>query len=169
MGWIRATAAAVLVGILLPCSLAALAVWRNGVPLNAEPGAWERLGRYLGGNTVSTAEGSSWPELRPPDYALGPDQLLTIAVDSARSLGWEVHSAGVAESDRTATVLIAVVTTPLLGFQDDVQVRMVPIGDGRTRLEFRSESRVGRADFGANLGHWLQFRHALGSRAEPRM
>jgi uncharacterized protein (DUF1499 family) len=167
MAWIRSTAV-VVIAMLLLCSVAAVAVWRNGVPLNAEPGVWERLGRYLGSNTVSTAEYSNWPELRPPHYGEAPDRLLAIAVDSARSLGWEVRSVGTVDADGGGAVLIAVVTTPLLGFQDDVRVRMVAVGDGRTRLEFHSASRVGRADLGANLGHWLQFRHALESRIRPQ-
>jgi uncharacterized protein (DUF1499 family) len=43
----------------------------------------------------------------------------------------------------------AVARTPILGFRDDVAVRVRPTGDG-SRIDVRSASRYGRHDFGTN-------------------
>ena len=43
----------------------------------------------------------------------------------------------------------AVARTPILGFRDDVVVRIRPTGDG-ARIDVRSTSRYGRHDFGTN-------------------
>jgi hypothetical protein len=43
----------------------------------------------------------------------------------------------------------AIAFTPILGFRDDVVVRIRPTGDG-ARIDVRSASRYGRRDFGAN-------------------
>ncbi|MFN2374308.1 MAG: DUF1499 domain-containing protein [Cyclonatronaceae bacterium] len=44
----------------------------------------------------------------------------------------------------------AVYKIPLLGFRDDVTVRVVPAGNGESVLFIRSASRVGHSDLGVN-------------------
>jgi uncharacterized protein (DUF1499 family) len=46
-------------------------------------------------------------------------------------------------------VIEAVARTPILGFRDDVVVRIRPTVDG-TRIDVRSASRYGRHDLGTN-------------------
>jgi uncharacterized protein (DUF1499 family) len=46
-------------------------------------------------------------------------------------------------------VIEAVARTPILGFRDDVVVRIRPTVDG-TRIDIRSASRYGRHDLGTN-------------------
>jgi uncharacterized protein (DUF1499 family) len=48
-------------------------------------------------------------------------------------------------------IIEAVARTPILGFRDDVVVRVRATTDG-ARIDVRSASRYGRHDFGTNAG-----------------
>jgi uncharacterized protein (DUF1499 family) len=65
--------------------------------------------------------------------------------------------------------------TALWRFVDDVSVRVSLDGDGMTRVDVVSQSRVGKADLGANARRIARFLHALDRHirrraggAEPR-
>ncbi|MEM1154486.1 MAG: DUF1499 domain-containing protein [Pseudomonadota bacterium] len=79
------------------------------------------------------------------------DQSIRIATD----LGWEVYL-----QDRNAGIIEAVDTTALLGFQDDIVIRMRALGSG-TEVDLRSVSRVGVGDFGANAQRIKDFTQRL--------
>lgn len=164
MQWVKTLTSVIIVIGLLTGSLIASALWRNAVPIFAEPGALERLSRYLGSNTVTTTTQSTWPELITPRYAAQRDTLVDLAVESLGQLGWDAVVVGETDGASETVTITAVVSTPLLGFNDDVEIRIRAIDAQTVQLEFTASSRVGRADFGANLGHWQRFRHALESR-----
>jgi uncharacterized protein (DUF1499 family) len=44
----------------------------------------------------------------------------------------------------------AVARTPVMGFRDDIAIRVRPNSEGGARIDVRSASRYGRHDFGAN-------------------
>jgi uncharacterized protein (DUF1499 family) len=54
-----------------------------------------------------------------------------------------------------------IVATPLLGFKDDMTIRVMTQADSKSSLYASSKSRIGRADFGANLGHILKLKHTI--------
>jgi len=62
----------------------------------------------------------------------------------ARDLGWDILN-----SDLNAGRIEAVDTTPIMGFKDDVVIRVSSNADG-TLVDLRSVSRVGVSDLGAN-------------------
>jgi hypothetical protein len=51
---------------------------------------------------------------------------------------------------RPAGVIEAVARTPIMGFRDDVVIRVSPQGADAARVDVRSASRFGSHDFGAN-------------------
>jgi uncharacterized protein (DUF1499 family) len=59
-------------------------------------------------------------------------------------------------------IITAAVQTKWLKFTDDITIRLEPVSAKETRLHIRSASRVGTADFGANLGHILRLYWNLG-------
>jgi len=85
-----------------------------------------------------------YPDLRPLDLALPPQQAFARAAEAARAAGWEITAL-----DESAGRIEAVATTRWFGFKDDVVIRVAPAGAG-SRVDMRSKSRVGRSDVGTN-------------------
>jgi uncharacterized protein (DUF1499 family) len=70
-------------------------------------------------------------------------------------MGLEVVDADAAEGRIEATA-----TSLLFGFKDDVVVRVVP-APGGTKVDVRSQSRVGRSDLGVNAKRVRAFQEKL--------
>jgi Protein of unknown function (DUF1499) len=79
-------------------------------------------------------------DARPPQGG-GPPQLLDSRASRAQPPA--------APPPRDGTIE-AVARTPILGFRDDVVVRIRPTSDGGARIDVRSASRYGRHDLGTN-------------------
>ncbi|MGD8308292.1 MAG: DUF1499 domain-containing protein [Chromatiales bacterium] len=127
----------------------------NRVPLLASPGPASRLAAYLSRNQVETRDDHPFPELRTPRSDAGPEAMVRQLRSAMEALGWEA----VAVDGLRVT---GEAVTPLLSFRDDVSVEVSPQPGGGSTLRIRSASRVGRADFGANLRHVLDLRRSLG-------
>jgi len=92
-----------------------------------------------------------------------PERALALAEAVARAQpGWSVRRV-----DAAAGLLTAVAVTRLIRFRDDVTVRVRASG-GRTRVDVRSRSRLGRDDLGANAGRIRRYLGALGRAAAAR-
>ena len=97
-----------------------------------------------GGPEVAAQQRAGYPHLGPLRLQASPQQAFTRALDAARAMGWEIVA-----SEPTEGRIEATATTFWFGFKDDVVVRVTPTDDG-SRIDVRSESRVGRSDVGAN-------------------
>lgn len=144
----------VVVLLLLAIALAIGTLWRNRVPLSEPPGLTARLLTYFSKNVAQTEADSRFPELRPKSYPVTSEQLFGVTRETVVALGWHIESMGPG-----AHRLHAVVTTPWLRFKDDVVVEIRAVDDQQSALFIKSESRVGRADYGANLRHILDLMH----------
>jgi uncharacterized protein (DUF1499 family) len=138
--------------------LAGGAIAGNKVPLRQLPGPLARLMVYLSRNSAETRPDHVFPELRTRSYAMSRVQMLERIKAAIVELGWEIQTD---EGDRYS--VHAVVSTPLLQFKDDVYVTLREAANDRTAVHIASRSRVGRADFGANIGHIMALDEALGS------
>ncbi|MEJ2420874.1 MAG: DUF1499 domain-containing protein [Acidobacteriota bacterium] len=98
-----------------------------------------------GGESVARLQEKAYPYIRPALYNAPPDEVFTQALKAAHSMKWKIDAV-----DRKAGRIEATATTFWFGFKDDVVVRIKPSGEGGTRVDVRSESRVGRSDLGAN-------------------
>jgi uncharacterized protein (DUF1499 family) len=67
----------------------------------------------------------------------------------------------VQEQDGPRRALHAVVATPWLRFKDDLRISVEAASGGGSNVNVSSRSRVGRADFGANLSHVMRFYQTL--------
>lgn len=86
---------------------------------------------------------------RPIDEVF--DQALQVAAD----LGWEIY-----HQDRNAGLIEAVDTTAIMGFKDDIVIRLRTNAAG-TLIDLRSVSRVGEGDLGANAKRIRAFAEAF--------
>lgn len=96
------------------------------------------------GARVATLQRRNYPDIRPLHSPLAPAAALAAAVHTARELGWRIVTV-----DPDAGRIEATATTPLLGFTDDIVIRIEPDAPG-SRVDLRSASRLGVGDFGAN-------------------
>jgi len=114
--------------------------------------AWPRL------NEVQTGRTPEYPDLQDRSYSEGPQRvseaLKTVLEQQSR---WTVVGSG---EGPAGTVVSAVHTTPLLRFQDDVTVKITRKG-GKTIVNVRSRSRLGKWDFGQNARNVRELLAAL--------
>lgn len=141
----------------LPLVLGVGALMLNGAGLVDPPGVGERLRVYLTRNLVLTAPDHPFPELRSRCYQGTVEELGRQLEQAMRVLGWELPAVGQRPLSRQALI-----TSHLWRFRDDLAVELQPEADGRICLHIRSESRVGKGDFGANRRHVLDLYRELG-------
>jgi len=102
---------------------------------------------------------AAYSDIEPDDTTATPQEAYDAAMKVITKRRWRVvdarpPQAGVATrsaQDASARdgIIEAVARTPILGFRDDVAVRVRPTTDG-ARIDVRSASRYGRRDFGTN-------------------
>jgi uncharacterized protein (DUF1499 family) len=97
-----------------------------------------------GGDSVAAKQRAGYPDLAPLHLDAAPGAAYARALAAARAMGWEVVG-----TDSAAGRVEATATTRWFGFKDDVVVRVRPDGAG-SRVDVRSESRVGGSDVGTN-------------------
>ena len=138
---------------LLVAALLAGGLALNDLPWKEPPGATVRLQTYLDTHVAETVDGSPFPELRPRHYPqVTPDELYALVERALATLpDWAV-----AARDGKTRRFEVVVATPILRFEDDMTVHVIPEAKGPGSVLFmRSQSRIGHGDLGANTRHIL--------------
>ena len=97
-----------------------------------------------GGAKIARQQLAAYPDVRPLQMGLAPSQAFDRALGAAHAMGWEIVA-----SDPATGRIEATATTLWFGFKDDVVVRVQPADNG-SRIDVRSESRVGKSDVGTN-------------------
>ena len=92
-----------------------------------------------------------YPYIKPLQLALPPDQALARARKVAGEMGWRIDAYVPAQGRLEATA-----HTLFFDFKDDIVVRVTPSGTG-SRVDVRSESRVGVSDVGTNAARIRRF------------
>ena len=83
------------------------------------------------------------------------DDAFEKAARTAETMGWEIY-----HRDANAGIIEAVDTTAIMGFKDDIVIRVRSNAEG-TLIDLRSVSRVGLGDLGANAKRIRAFRRAF--------
>ena len=108
----------------------------------------EDWSRDLTTNVAATSDDARDERLRTISSTQRPPELAELVIAAARELPrWKLVEQS---SGSTATALHFVRTTGLMGFQDDIRVRIVAATDGGSELSAESRSRVGKGDLGQN-------------------
>ncbi|MFC5526181.1 DUF1499 domain-containing protein [Rhodanobacter ginsengisoli] len=111
-----------------------------------------------GGAEVAAQQSAAYPDIQPLHLAHAAAEVLAAAHETALAMGWQI----VAEQ-ADAGRLEATATTHWFGFKDDIVIRVRPEGSG-SRLDIRSESRLGGSDVGANAARIRRFTERLKHR-----
>jgi uncharacterized protein (DUF1499 family) len=93
---------------------------------------------------VTAAQRSAFPDILPIDASETPAVVLPLAEKAARKMGWTIVAVAPDDGRIEATD-----TTRYFGFKDDIVVRVRPAATG-SRIDVRSESRIGLGDAGTN-------------------
>jgi uncharacterized protein (DUF1499 family) len=104
-----------------------------------------------GGLYTAEQQRKAYPDIGP----LGTNASLQSAYDAVLAVvnkrKWRVVDARPPQAGRREGHIEAVARTPIMGFRDDVVIRVRAETDG-TRIDARSSSRYGSFDFGTNAG-----------------
>ncbi|MGH8289951.1 MAG: DUF1499 domain-containing protein [Steroidobacteraceae bacterium] len=119
-----------------------------------------------GGPAVAAKQAAAYPDIKPMLFKLPVTKVFDATLQTAKAMGWKL------DSENPATGIIeATSTTFWFGFKDDVVVRIQPQGH-ETRIDIRSESRIGGSDIGKNAQRIRDFRtelyKQLGMRYQPQ-
>lgn len=104
---------------------------------------------------VIAQQQAAYPDLGTLVSALPADETFNLALQAVTDLGWKIY-----HQDREAGVIEAVDTTRIMGFKDDVVIR-VRAGAQGSEVDLRSVSRVGEGDMGANAKRIRAFSEAF--------
>jgi uncharacterized protein (DUF1499 family) len=109
------------------------------------------------------------PDLLPLDINRPPAETFDLVVDVLKGMQMTVVAEEPPSDDNPAGRAEAVDRSLVLGFYDDVAIRVRPIGDPadpNSRVDLRSSSRYGRADFGANAQRMRDMMREIVARLE---
>jgi len=123
------------------------------------------------GEAVAAPQRAAYPDIAPLEL----DVPIKTAYDAALALvtkhKWTIADSRAPAPGRREALIEATARTPIMGFRDDVVIRMVPLSQG-TRIDMRSASRVGTHDFGANAARirslFEDIDDVVSSAPEPR-
>lgn len=108
-----------------------------------------------GGKKVAAQQRKAYPDIVPLILKIPPGQAFDRALSTARSMGWEII-----DDDKGEGRIEAIATTFWFGFRDDIVVRVRQENSG-SRIDIRSESRVGVSDLGKNAERIREFLSAM--------
>jgi uncharacterized protein (DUF1499 family) len=92
---------------------------------------------------------TAYPDIGPLGVGATPQAAYDAAFAVVTKRKWRIVEARAPQAGRRDGRIEAVARTAIMGFRDDVVVRLRADGDG-TRIDVRSSSRYGTFDFGAN-------------------
>lgn len=109
---------------------------------------------YAGQETAQQQQ-EAYPGVQPLVVSAPVQEVIDEIVMLISNRGWEIVSVNRKEGRVEATEKLA-----WFGFKDDVVFRVTSI-NGRTRVDMRSKSRIGRGDVGVNADRIKQFLNDL--------
>jgi uncharacterized protein (DUF1499 family) len=103
---------------------------------------------YPGAETAQKQQ-AAWPDIGPLAVAATPAEAFAGALDVVARRKWSIVETRTPQAGRRDGRIEAVALTPVMGFRDDVVIRVRAAAGGAV-VDIRSASRYGRFDFGSN-------------------
>ena len=107
------------------------------------------------GADVAAQQRKAYPDIQPVAVKVPPPSAFDAALYVAHDLGWHIVAQDPAQGRIEATD-----TTFWFGFTDDIVIR-IKATDSGSRVDIRSDSRVGRSDVGTNADRIRKFTRAF--------
>ena len=126
-------------------------------PIN--PPRFEALARLRSGDGANTAvyaglysaeqQHLAYPEIEPVELEIPVNRAYAIALQLVNKRKWLVIDERAPQPERPIGRIEAVARTPIMGFREDVSIRVTPNGED-SRVDIRSSSRYFESDLGSN-------------------
>jgi uncharacterized protein (DUF1499 family) len=123
------------------------------------------------GPAAAALQRTAYPDLGPLELSVPPKVAYDAALALVTKRKWYIGDTRPPTVTRRDGVIETVARTPIMGFRDDVVIRVTPLGQG-SRVDMRSASRFGTHDLGANASRIRSLLEdiddAVTSAPEPR-
>ncbi len=107
----------------------------------------------------------AYPDIEPLSVSVAPKAAYDTTMAAITRRKWRVVVDRPPQPGRRDGQIEAVARTPIMGFRDDVSIRIRPDEDG-SRIDVRSASRYGRHDFGGNASRIRSLLEDIEARAD---
>ena len=124
-----------------------------------DPPRFEALARLRSGDGANTAvyaglysaeqQRQSYPDIEPVELEIPVDRAYAITLQLVNKRKWLVIDERPPQPPRRVGRIEAVARTPIMGFREDVSIRVSPDGED-SRVDIRSSSRYFESDLGSN-------------------
>ncbi|MBC9878590.1 DUF1499 domain-containing protein [Bradyrhizobium sp. INPA01-394B] len=140
-----------------------------------DPPRFEALSRLRTGDGTNTAvyaglysaeqQRQLYPDIEPIELEIPVDRAYAIARQLVVKRKWTIIDEREPQPPRRMGRIEAVARTPIMGFREDVSIRVVPDGDD-SRVDIRSASRYFDSDLGSNAARVTKFIDDLNTAAD---
>jgi uncharacterized protein (DUF1499 family) len=140
-----------------------------------DPPRFDALARLRAGDGANTAvyaglysaerQRQFYPEIEPIELEITVDRAYAIALQLVNKRKWLVIDERAPQPPRRIGRIEAVARTPIMGFREDISIRVVPDGDD-SRVDIRSASRYFDSDLGSNAARVTKFIDDLNTAAD---
>jgi uncharacterized protein (DUF1499 family) len=140
-----------------------------------DPPRFDALSRLRTGDGTNTAvyaglysaeqQRQFYPEIEPIELEIPVDRAYAIARQLVIKRKWTVIDEREPQPPRRMGRIEAVARTPIMGFREDISIRVVPDGDD-SRVDIRSASRYFDSDLGSNAARVTKFIDDLNTAAD---
>jgi uncharacterized protein (DUF1499 family) len=142
-------------------------------PIN--PPRFDTLARLRSGDGTNTAvyaglysaeqQRAAYPDIEPVDLDMPADRAFELVRRLVTRRKWLVIDERSPQSPQRPGHIEAVARTPIMGFREDVAIRVMPDGDG-SRVDIRSSSRYFEHDLGSNAARISSLNDDINTAAE---
>ena len=131
-----------------------------------DPPRFEALAPLRNGDGTNTAvyaglysaeqQQKFYPDIEPVQLEIPVDRAYALALNLVNRRKWLIIDERAPQPPRRAGRIEAVARTPIMGFREDVSIRVQPDGD-ESRVDIRSASRYFDSDLGSNAARVTKF------------
>jgi uncharacterized protein (DUF1499 family) len=140
-----------------------------------DPPRFEALAPLRNGDGTNTAvyaglysaeqQRRSYPDIEPVDLQIPAERAYQLSLQLTNKRKWLIIDERAPQPPRRIGRIEAVARTPIMGFREDVSIRVSPDGDD-SRVDIRSSSRYFESDLGSNAARVSKFIDDLNTAAE---
>src|SRR5215475_5181878 len=140
-----------------------------------DPPRFEALARLRSGDGANTAvyaglysaeqQRQAYPDIEPVELEISVDRAYAITRQLVNKRKWLVIDERAPQPPRLIGRIEAVARTPIMGFREDVSIRIQPDGED-SRVDIRSSSRYFDSDLGSNAARISRLIDDLNAAAE---